>query len=432
MKKIKLILFATILSLLGIINVYAKDTVYSISKYEEEKLTIIKDSYNKENKKDGLVTTGTFLKEKDEEHDDYQIMLIKYKKSGKIAWTYRYGRSSSENINELLYTYDNNKINGYLMVISNSYDISSSDTPKSLFVKIDLDGKFIEEKETSLNTEEVIKKLIPTYSIDDIVDGYIGITDTSIIKYDKDLNLVYRKDIQNKKYIDIVDYNNDNNINYALITEEIIDNKPIYNLITHDNSFTEEKLVKENIELEKIKLSTSNNGYIVYGITNDVKLKKSDTSYYLSKYNNLGEEVWESIGNIPLDKESDIVLKTINNNYIVLYKNIDKSYEVIKLDEEGLLQNKIKKINNGYYDFINYSISSKEKTLYFVGKMKCPEDEKCDYNNKSLFLISTEDKVIEVEDSTSTNILLGITIIIIMIGTCIYLVKSKGIKNKKK
>ena len=136
MKKIKLILFATILSLLGIINVYAKDTVYSVSKYEEEKLTIIKDSYNKENKKDGLVTTGTFLKEKDEEHDDYQIMLIKYKKSGKIAWTYRYGRSSSENINELLYTYDNNKINGYLMVISNSYDISSSDTPKSLFVKI--------------------------------------------------------------------------------------------------------------------------------------------------------------------------------------------------------------------------------------------------------------------------------------------------------
>ena len=432
MKRLKLILLATIISFIGIINVYAKDTVYSVSKYEDEKLTIIKDSYNKENKKDGIVTTGIFLKEKDEENKDYQVMLIKYKKSGKVAWTYRYGRTSSEDINELLYTYDNNKINGYLMVISNSYDILSSNTPKSLFVTVDLDGKFQEEKETGLNTEEIIKKLIPTYSIDDIVDGYIGITDTSIIKYDKDLNLVYRKDIQNKKYIDIVDYTNENDTNYALITEELVDNKPKYNLITYNNSLIEEKLIKENIEINNIKLSTSDNGYIVYGITNDVKLKKSDTSYYLSKYNNLGEEVWESIGNIPLDKDSDIVLKTINNNYIVLYKNVDKSYEVIKLDEEGLLQNKIKKINNGYYDFINYSISLKEKTLYFVGRMKCPEDEKCDYENNSLFLISTEDKVIEVEDTTSANILVGILVIIILIGVCIYLVKSKGIKNKKK
>ena len=64
--------------------------------------------------------------------------------------------------------------------------------------------------------------------------------------------------------------------------------------------------------------------------------------------------------------------------------------------------------------------------------MKCPEDEKCDYENNSLFLISTEDKVIEVEDTTSANILVGILVIIILIGVCIYLVKSKGIKNKKK
>ena len=443
MKKIKIILFTLTIMFLGIINVYAKDTVYSINKYDDEKLMFIKDSYNKENKKDGNITVGTFLKETleqdDEEYDNYQIMLIKYKTSGKIDWTYRYGKTSSEDINELVYIYnDDNNIDGYLMIISNSYNIEENN-PKSLFVKIDLDGKLVYEKETNLNSEEIIKKLIPTYSIDNIVDGYIGITDTSIIKYDKNLNLVYKKDItSNTKYIDIIDINNENEIiGYAFIIEEVIENnKTNIKLITYNKDLTEIKTIKENIELENIKLANSNNGFIIYGITNEVKLKKSDRSYYLSKYNTSLEEEWESIGNIPFNKESNIILKSIKSNdtnkYFLLYKNIDNSYEVIKLDEEGLLKKKIKKINNNYYNFINFSISNKEKELYFIGQIKCPEDDNCDYDSNSLFLISDEDKVIEVEDTTSTNILLCVFILIIGIGALIYLIKSKSIKNKKK
>lgn len=435
MKKIKIFLFTTILSLLGVINVYAKDTVYSVNKYDDERLMYIETSFDKNHKKDGNVTAGIFLKEKiekdEEELDNYQVMLIKYKTDGKVAWTYRYGRTSSESIDALLYTYNSlNNIDGYLMVISNSYDIETENIPRNLFVKIDLDGKLVFEKEIdNIN----IKKIIPTYSIDDVVDGYIGITDTSIIKYDKDLNLIYKKDYPNIKYLDIIDIYNEKEITgYALITEEIVDNKPNIKLITYNTTFTESKTIQENIELDNIKLSNSNTGFIVYGITNEVKLKKSDRSYHISKYNNSLEEEWESIGNIPFSKDSDILLKTIKNKYFLLYKNVDNSYEIIKLDEEGLLKNKIKKINNSYYNFINFSISDKEKDLYFVGQLSCPEDEKCDYDSNSLYLVSNEDKVIEVEDSTSANILLGIAIFIVAIGTAIYVVKSKGIKNKKK
>ena len=433
MKKLKIFLFATIFLFLGIINVYAKDTVYSVNKYEDEELSIIKDSFNKEHKLDGKVTVGTFLKEKiekdDNEIDNYQIMLIKYKTNGKVAWTYRYGRTSSENIEELVYSYDvNNKIDGYLMVISNSYDIETETNPRNLFVKIDLEGKLVFEKDI----DQVINKLIPTYKIDDIVDGYIGITDTSIIKYDKDLNLIYKKDTPNTKYLDIVDiYNDKEIIGYAFIIQEEVDNKPINKLITYNNDLTESKIINENIELENIKLSNSNNGFIIYGITNEVKLKKSDTSYYITKYNNLLEEVWESIGNIPLSEDSDVVLKSIKDNYFLLYKNVDNSFEVIKLDKEGLVKNKIKKINNSYYNFINFSITN-EKELYFIGQIGCPEDEKCNYKNNSLYLASDEDKVIEVQDSTSTNILVGIMVFLVAIGTAVYVVKSKSIKNKKK
>jgi len=216
-------------------NVYAKDTVYSINKYEDEELKIINKSYNKDLKEDGLITAGTFLKEKvdkdDNELDNYQVMLIKYKKSGKVAWTYRYGRTSSENITNLVYSYDsNNNIDGYIMVIDNSYDILTSNESKSYFVKIDLDGKFVFEKETNLNTTESIIKIIPTYSIDNIVSGYIGITNNSIIKYDKELNLIQRKDYSNSNYLSnsYIDINNiykDNNVvGYTFIRKLEIEN----------------------------------------------------------------------------------------------------------------------------------------------------------------------------------------------------------------
>ena len=437
MKRLTKLLLTFIILFVVTINVYAKDTVYSVNKYDDEKLIFIEDSYNKNNKKDGVVTVGTYKKEEvekdDNKYDDYQIMLIKYKSNGKTDWTYRYGKTSSEEINSLLYTYDNNKINGYLMVISNSYDINSSNIPESIFVKIDLDGKLIEEKNTSLNSEEVIKKLIPTYSIDDIVDGYIGITNTSIIKYDKNLNLIYRKNIENKELIDIIDVYNEKELSsYTLITKEVLENNE-YNikLISYNKELTEEKLIKENIELTNPKLSQTDNGFIIYGITTEVKLKKSDTTYYLSKYNNQNEEEWESFGTIPLQEDSNLVLKSVVDKdkyeYFIFYKNIDNSFEVVTLDDEGLLKKKIKKINNNYYNFTSFHLNKNKKHMYFIGQINCLEDESCEYDNNSLFLISDEDKVIEVQDSVSYNTIIICLLLIVLIGVGIFYTKKKKV-----
>ena len=448
MKRLNKILLVVVMMLIGIINVNAKDTVYSIGKYKDEEFKLIQESYNTEGKHDGIVTAGTYIKEKvekdDTEYDNYQVMLVKYKKSGKVAWTYRYGKTSSEIVNSLIYSYDeNNNVDGYIIVVSNSYDILTTNDSKSYFVKIDLNGKLVYEKETSLNTEETINKIMPTYSIDNIVDGYIGITNNSIIKYDKELNLILKKDYQNSNYISTTytDISNiyDNNVfnGYVLIRkQEIENNKYNVEIIKYNESLSEETLIKENInEYESYNLEEANNGFILYGITDDVKVKKGDNSYYIINYNTNGEEIWESIGNVGIKEDQNIVLhsrkKKHITNYFLLYKNIDNSNEVIKLDNEGLLEKKIKKINNDYYKFISFIVDNNEK-VYFVGQMKCPEDEKCDYETNSLLLMSDEDKVIEVQDSTSTSILISIFVILILIGTTIYLVKSNGMKNKKK
>jgi len=424
-------------------NVYAKDTVYSINKYEDEELKIINKSYNKDLKEDGLITAGTFLKEKvdkdDNELDNYQVMLIKYKKSGKVAWTYRYGRTSSENITNLVYSYDsNNNIDGYIMVIDNSYDILTSNESKSYFVKIDLDGKFVFEKETNLNTTESIIKIIPTYSIDNIVSGYIGITNNSIIKYDKELNLIQRKDYSNSNYLSnsYIDINNiykDNNVvGYTFIRKlEIENNKYKVELLKYNTELTEEKIITEDISnYDSYKLANTDNGFILYGITSDVKVKKGDSSYYIIKYDSELNNTWESIGTIAINNKEDIDLYSVNKDkYFLLYKNNDSSYEVIKLDNEANLDKKVKKIKNPYYKFISFIVNKNEKELYFVGQFLCPEDEKCDYDTNSLFLISTEDKVIEVQDSTSTGIILVIVIFIFLLGTGVYLIKKKQLKK---
>ena len=443
-------LLVLIISLFISTNVYAKDTVYSINKYDDEEYSIIKESYNKNNKKDGLITSGTFLKEqveKDEnEYDNNQIVLVKYKTNGKVSWTYRYGRTSSENITDLIYSYDeNNNINGYIMIVNNSYDILTSNDPKSYFVKIDLDGKLVEEKEIGLNQEEIINKLIPTYKIDNVIDGYIGITNTSIVKFDKELNLIQKKVYQNSNYksinyTDITNLYDDNNIvGYVFIRKlEIDTNKYDVELLKYNKDLTEEKVLENINNYNSYYLSEANNGFILYGLTDEVKVKKGDYSYYITNYKIDGETAWETIGTTAVEKDSNIVIYPSKDKeikkYFLLYKNNDKSNEVVKLDNEGTIENKIKKINNDYYNFKSFLISNNEKEIYFVGNITCPKDDKCDYNTNSLLLISGEDKVIEVQDSTSQNILLGIVVLIGLIGISVYLTKRKqlNIDNKKR
>ena len=85
---------------------------------------------------------------------------------------------------------------------------------------------------------------------------------------------------------------------------------------------------------------------------------------------------------------------------------IDNSKEVIVLNQDGTYSQKIKKINNNYYSFNNLYV--KGKNLYFVGEIHCAAEDDCQNDTSSLFLVGDEEKVIEVEDNTSTGILIGI------------------------
>lgn len=105
----------------------------------------------------------------------------------------------------------------------------------------------------------------------------------------------------------------------------------------------------------------------------------------------------------------------------------DSSIEITRLNLDGVLENKIKKINNEYYDIGSFYFS--KDIIYFVGQISCPEDDNCDYNMKSLYLISTEDKVIEVKEDDNNKIIIISGIIFGLLVT-LYIIR-KYIKNKQ-
>ena len=76
-------------------------------------------------------------------------------------------------------------------------------------------------------------------------------------------------------------------------------------------------------------------------------------------------------------------------------------------------------------------IRKKQNTLYVVGQINCTEEDACDYNKNSLLLISSEDKVIEVKDNDSKNILIVIGVFILLIVGTVFLKKKKRLKNAK-
>ena len=422
----KKIIFGIVLSIICFYNVYAKDISYSMNKYDDEIFNYIEKAYDEELKEDGYVLGGSILKEKieidDTTYDDYQVLLVKYDKNDKLVWKYTYGNTSEDYIDYLTYTYnDNGDIDGYLIITRETCDINEPNIgSNTIIIKIGLDGKLVYERNVS---EGVIKKIIPTKD-DNGIDGYISILDTqtgsSLIKYNKNFDVIYRRDFNDSNISDVTIINEDNKLNgYAVIVKN--------ELITMDSTLSNDMVITDVSKYDSYNLSEANNGFILYGITSEVKLKNGDSSYYLINYHN-NEEVWETIGETAASKEGKIILLPIKESnikeYFLLYKNEnDSAYEVIKINLDGEVLKKVKKIRNNYYDFENFY--STGTTIYFVGQINCPEDDSCEYDSNSLYLVSDEDKVIEVKDDASTNVMAICAIVVVLLVVGIIIIRKR-------
>ncbi len=441
MKKIVLLIISVISFFTYNINVYAKDTVYSLNKYNDEKLTIIDKSYNSKNEIDGFIVAGTYNKKDTEKEENPQVIYAKMDTYGNTDWVHSYKSEDavSSNISNILYLYnDENKINGYGLIISIK---DANDTLKNIILKIDLKGKIIEEKSASIDDNIIISKLISVNN-----GEYIGIANSDdkayLVKYDKDFNLVYKKEYQednvsSASYKDIVPIRKEDNISgYVTIVNIKKNDLEQVKLINNDLDGNVVSTIKDNFESNADpRLEMANDGFILYGITNELKLSNNkSTSYFINIYNSSLEEKNDSIGTTAIAKDKVLKLFPIKDDnkikeYLLLYINDnDSSIEIVKINMDGEEESKIKKINNSYYDITNFNASN--GILYIIGQINCPEDDDCEYNNNSLFLISDQDKVIEVKQSDNNNIIIGTCV---FVGLIVLLVVLRRIfkKNKK-
>ncbi len=451
MRKIYIFILTIIMVLFCTYNVNAKDTLYSINKYTEENLSFIESSYNKNNKEDGYIVAGEYLKEEDKKEgnseNDYHAIVVKYNKEGKKIWEFSSKEIVKNNIDYLTYAYnEEGKIDGYLIVINKTVKVEeeSEETRKvCLFLKINLNGKLEWEKEITIENYHIINKILISYNDASEFDGYIltasistnDTTSATLIRLDKDFNIIWKKDQLAEEgksitYTDMINIYEDNKIiGYAAIEASKENEKTISKLVKFDKDGNKEIITEALEEYESFNLAEANNGFILYGLTSNVKVAAGDYSYYLINFDSSNNEVWESIGDIGISTDEKIRLVPVKdkdkiNKYLFLYQNAkDSSKEVIELDLDGLFKKKIKKISNEYYHIKDF-ISTKE-VLYFVGNITCPEEDNCDYDTHSLFLISDEDKVIEVEDKTANNISIIAIAIIFLIVIIVFYKKKK-------
>ena len=253
MKKIIMLLLCIIMFSITI-NTYAADTVYSLNKYSEEKFENIIESYNEENKQDGFIAAGQILKEKitidNEEYNDYQVSLVKYDITGKVKWIFTYGKDSIDKIDSLTYIYDeDNKVSGYLITMKKSNELKEQNENISVFVKVDINGKLIEEKTTALKENSIITKIIPVIDQNYILHSYVAIGHNEetnypfIAKYDTNLNLIYEKsyELTNTKFKDIAVIRNENTLDsYAVSLTE--DNENLINKVKRYDSYVLDRI----------------------------------------------------------------------------------------------------------------------------------------------------------------------------------------------
>ena len=417
------------------VNVNAKDTLYSIGKYKEEELSYLEKSYNSKNEKDGFVVAGKYLSSKDKSTKKYQATLIKYNYQGEVVWEYKF--ENAPEINALTYTYSvENTIDGYLVMAKEK--LNEEENEKNKIFKISLKGELVWEKEVNLSQDATMIRVLPVIKENNEFSNYIGIANSSekayLVAYSKEGELLWSKEQDaNFLYKDlIVISDNEKDLGYVAILE----NKETSQLIKYNLTGDVSKVLNSNLgKIDSNYLTSEKNGFILYGKTDEVKVKSGSVSYYLKKYDNEGIEKWETVGNTAIREENKIkLISSLNKNdeitgYLLLYiNNEDNSLEVVKISSDGLIGKKIKKIINDYY-FIN-DFQMKNNTLYFTGYITCPEDDDCGYDTHSLFLISDEDKVIEVKEDDNQKILIvGVAFILLIMATVIIRKKKKKLTN---
>ncbi len=406
MKKIWFILCLCFI-LLGVRKVAAKDIIHSINKYSNETFLEIKEGYDKNGKHDGFVVAGLVLKDmieyKESTYDDTQIVLIKYAMNGKISWNTMYGKTKEDRFIDLEYTYKDREIDGYLLVVEKTFDIEEDSNKQVTFLKYDLEGNLVLEKDSSIDLEKALVKIISLKN-----GGYVGFTKNSVICYDGNLAVLWVKEVGGE----VLDLAVSNDKDYAFLEKQIDGS---VDLISINSLGSEIKKITSLKDVPYVQLESLEDGFLLYGITSMVKLRNSDTSYFLTKYRNDYEEVWDIVGNQPVSDKERVFLQVIEDGFYIGYRNnSDQTYEVIELNNEGLYKKKVKKIRNNYYyfeDFITHN-----DTIYFVGKMNCPDEDNCDYTHKSLFLQSDEEKVIEVEQEDNSKIILLSILLLLFLG----------------
>lgn len=445
MKKVVVVIIGIIMVLTCNQTVFAKDTFKSINKHEEESLEYIIKSYNEKNKYDGLVVSGTYT-DKKEDTTDTQVIIVKYNNDGKEIWNYDYGKSIEDKLYYLTYSYsEENLVNGYLVVAEETKELNDPRETSPVFIKLGLDGKLLEEKSLFLEPNTKVNKVIPTYNEEAIINGYLVVSSTTkdnrtisaIAKYNINLDQLWKKEIIDEYYnLDINDIVSlDKKESYRMIMSYTNQNEKKYSLLNVDSEGNIITSIKEDFDdKDNPHLLELEDGYLVYGYNHNVKLKNDKTtSYYVIKYNLNDEEEWETIGNTPVNDEKAIEMQILKENdkttsYLIMTTNDnDSSIEITKVNLDGVIENKIKKINNEYYK-INEFISS-DNILYFIGQISCPDDDNCDYDMKSLFLISTEDKVIEVEEEDNTAIVV-IMISLVVFSVLLYILRRYQKKRK--
>lgn len=412
------------------VDVYAKDSIYTLNKYSEEEYKYILKNNN------NYIVAGTYLKETitedDAEYLDNQVMIVKYNKNGHIAWKYSYGLNMSDSLYALNYHYDNElNIDGYLLVVDKTMSYQENSTIKPMFLIIDDDGKNIGEVDTYLDDDSYVNDMIYTTNSEGIIDGYLLVgscgNNSFLAKYDLSLNKIWSKNYiiegSNTSINDVVQ------VNDYFITLVFDNNKKIY-LTKFDKDGNFNKNIKEDFEKEDSpRLMNYDNKYVVYGYTDEVKInKKSATSYYIDQYNENDEIEWDLIGDTKVNNKIIKLIGTYNKDtfigFNIMYINgNDNSIEVVNINSDGTIGNKIKKIKNNYYK-INDFITNKD-IIYFIGQIDCPDDDSCDYDSSCLFLVSDENKVIEVKDNDSKNILIFIGLIAVISYLIVFYVKKR-------